>query len=81
MSKLNEKEVKQILEIEQAKHMLTGVIDSAINEMTRVRQHERDWWAGVVKKYDLNKKLLHRIWIDGEIMQERRISRGNRKIF
>jgi len=81
MPKLNDKEIKEILSIENRKRELTEVIDNAINELTYIRADERIWWRAVVDKYHLNKQKLHRIWIDGEILEERRISHGKRKIF
>lgn len=81
MSKLNDKEVKEIMEIENCKKMLVQVLDTTINEMTYIRMKERLWWGKVVEKYSLNKKILHRIWIDGEIIPERRMSHGHKKIF
>ena len=81
MPKLNEQEVKQVLRVENRKQELTEVIDNAINELTYVRVEERLWWRGIVDKYHLNKKKFHRIWLDGEILEERRMSRGRRKIF
>jgi len=81
MPKLNDKEIKEILSIENRKRELTEVIDNAINELTYIRADERIWWRTVVDKYHLNKQKLHRIWIDGEILEERRISHGKRKIF
>ena len=81
MPKINEQEVKQILSIENRKRELTQVIDNAINELTYVRADERIWWRTVVDKYHLNKNKLHRIWIDGDILEERRVSHGKRKIF
>ena len=81
MPKLSEVEIKQVLAVENRKRDLTEVIDNAINELTYVRAEERLWWRDVVDKYHLNKKKLHRIWIDGEILEERRMSHGRRKIF
>ena len=81
MPKLNDKEIKEILSIENRKRELTEIIDNAINELTYIRADERIWWKTVVDKYHLNKQKLHRIWIDGEILEERRISHGKRKIF
>jgi transposase len=80
MSKLNEKEIKVILEIENRKKRLAGILDDVINEMTYVRTNERFWWREMVVKYKLNPNKLHRIWIDGEILEERRKSHGRRKI-
>jgi len=81
MPRLNDNEIKEILSIENRKKELTEVIDNAINELTYIRADERIWWKTVVDKYHLNKQKLHRIWIDGEILEERRISHGKRKIF
>ena len=81
MPRVNEQEVKQILTIENRKGRLVQVIDNAINALTYVKADERMWWKTVVDKYHLNKKKLHRVWIDGEILEERRISRGNYKVF
>ena len=81
MSKLNEKEVKEICAIENLKAQLTKDIDGAINALTKVRMSERDWWHTIVEKYHLDKKKLHRVWIDGEILEERRRGRHERKIF
>ena len=81
MPKLNEQEVKQVLRVENRKRELTEVIDNAINELTYVRAEERIWWRTMVDKYHLDKKKIHRIWMDGEILEERRISKRGRKIF
>jgi len=81
MPKLNEQEIKQILSIENRKRSLTGTIDTAIDELTYVRTEERAWWKAIVEKYHLNKWKYHRIWIDGEILEERRKSHGERKVF
>ena len=81
MAKLNNQEVKEVCEIENRKRHLTEIIDKAINELTHVRVREREWWRGIVDKYGLDKKKLHRIWIDGEILEERRIIKRERKIF
>jgi len=81
MPRLNDNEIKEILSIGNRKRELTGIIDNAINELTYARVDERIWWRTVVDKYHLNKQKLHRIWIDGEILEERRISHGKRKIF
>lgn len=81
MPRLNEKEVKQILALEDRKRDLTLMIDIAINELSHIRTKERTWWKGVVEKYKLDKVKMHRIWIDGEILEERRISHGKRKVF
>lgn len=81
MPKLNETEIKQILRIENRKRELGDTIDSAINELTHTRMAERQWWGRIVDKYKLNQKKLHRVWIDGDILEERRLSRGKRKVF
>lgn len=81
MPKLNDREIKEILLIENRKGTFTSIIDSAINELTYIRANERVWWGAIVNKYHLNKNRLHRIWIDGEILEERRIGHAKRKIF
>ena len=80
MSRLNDAEIKTILRIKNKKRELTKVIDDAINELTYVRSSKRLWWREMVDKYKLNKNKMHRIWIDGSILEERRHD-DNRKIF
>jgi len=81
MPKLNEVELHQLVSIESKKKDLADTIDQAINDLTTVRANERIWWKVLVRKYHLNEKKRHHIYIDGEILEERRMEKYGRKIF
>lgn len=81
MPKLNEVEVHQVLNIENKKRELLDILDTTIHALMVVRTNEHQWWHSIVDKYHLNPKIQHRIWIDGEIVEERRREKHGRKIF
>lgn len=81
IKKVLPKDVKELVLIENKKAGLVQDLDTVINELTKVREKERTWWNKVVKKYKLDESKMHRIWIDGEIREERRFKQYARKIF
>ena len=81
MTKLSSSELSEILDIDASKSYQAGRIDLAINSLVNIRRAERLWWRGIVEKYKLNEKYLHRITNGGELIREKRRSVYGRKIF
>ena len=72
MVKANSKDTREILQIENRILSSRELVDHALKAYAKAKTEKNEWWKEVVKKYHLDKGRYYRVWIDGEILEERR---------